>query len=315
MQHESFPRLVRRDAATEALSERVVDALLGRHWQVVLPGVYATDREPLNETDRFRAGLLRAGPESALTDTSALRLCGLPYVPADAYVRVLVPNRVQRTSRQFLVVRRTMYMPQALEVCGLRVAPIARAIADMTLRSPDERSSLAVAAAAVQQGRVMVSDLLREEKTAASRGRPRLRRVLEALLSGVRSAPEQDFRALVRSSRILPEPLWNPRLRLPDGREVSPDALFVDAGLIHETNGRAFHAADDVFEEMQERNDALVAAGLTVLHNSPRRILADPSNVRAEVERCYQRLRGNGLPPGVVVVSSPWSRQSGFTPT
>jgi very-short-patch-repair endonuclease len=95
---------------------------------------------------------------------------------------------------------------------------------------------------------------------------------------------------------------------------VSPDALFVDAGLIHETNGRAFHAADDVFEEMQERNDALVAAGLTVLHNSPRRILADPSNVRAEVERCYQRLRGNGLPPGVVVVRAPGRGKAALPP-
>jgi hypothetical protein len=132
---------------------------------------------------------------------------------------------------------------------------------DLALREADERSSLAVAAAAVQLGRVSVSALADEAKRAAARGRPRLLRVLDALASGVRSAPEQDFRALVQSSRILPEPLWNPTLQLPDGRRVSPDALFVDAGLVHETNGRAFHAADDLFEDMQRRNDALVTAG------------------------------------------------------
>lgn len=304
MQRAATPRLVRRCHAVAALSERAVDAKLGREWQVILPGVYAMDFEPLDDLDRCRAALLYAGPASVLTDTSALRIYGLPYVPDDSYVRVLVPNEVHRDSRDFVVIRRTPYMPKPVRYGDVRLAPIARAIRDLTLRSPNERSSLAVAAAAVQRGQITVADLRRELKTAAARGRPRLRRLIGVLSSGVRSAPEQDFRLLVRGSRVLPEPLWNPRLRLPDGREVCPDALFVDAGLVHETNGREFHAAEDLFDDMQRRHDALVAAGFAVLHNSPRRIRTDPRGVLAEVEATYLRLRGSGLPAGVEILST-----------
>ncbi len=298
----SLPRFVSRRDAIRALTERVVDHKLGRQWQVLLPGVYATDLRPLDDADRCRAALLYAGADAVLTDACALRLHALPFVPQDAFIRVLIPNQRQRSSRQFVVVRRTTQMPTPLAVGDLRVAPIARALCDLILREPDERSSLAVAAGAVQLDRVSVEELVREAEGAAARGRPKLCRVLDALTSGVRSAPEQDFRALVRASRVLPGPLWNPLVRLPDGRQISPDALFEDAGLIHETNGRAFHAADDAFEDMQRRNDALVAAGFTVLHNSPRRIWTEGQEVRREVERCYRRLRGSGLPPGVVIV-------------
>lgn len=297
-------RFVRRCDAVAALSERVVDARLGRTWQVILPGVYATDLGPLDLLDRYRAALLYAGPASVLTDTSALRMHGSPYIPEDEFVRVLIPNEVHRTSRQFVVVRRTPYPPNPLLLGGMPVAPLARAICDLTLRSPDERSSLAVAAAAVQQGRICLDDLKRELQTAAARGRPRLKRLIGVLSIGIRSAPEQDFRLLVCGSRVLPEPLWNPWLRMPDGRELSPDALFPDAGLVHETNGREFHAEAEPFEDMQRRSDALVAAGLTVLHNSPRRIKTDPRGVLVEVEACYQRLRGAGLPAGVTLISS-----------
>jgi hypothetical protein len=297
-----FPRLLPRRHAINELSERVVEAKLGRQWQVVLPGVYATDLRPLGDLERCRAALLYAGSAAVLTDAWALRLHGLQFVPEDSFIRVLVPNSVQRSSRQFVVVRRAVHMPEPLVIGDLRVAPVARALCDLALRNPDERGSLAAVAAAVQRGRVTVDALTQEAARAAARGRPRLRRVLEAVGSGIRSAPEDDFRQIVRSSRILPEPLWNPLLRLPDGRECSPDALFEDAGLVHETNGREFHAGADTFEDMQRRNDWLVAAGLTVLHNAPRRLRAEQTVVRSETERCYVRLRGSGLPPGVVIL-------------
>jgi hypothetical protein len=131
-------------------------------------------------------------------------------------------------------------------------------------------------------------------------------RVIEALEAGIRSAPEEDFRRIVQRRRDLPEPLWNCLLRLPDGRKICPDALFVDAAVIHETNGRMYHASEaagpDAFEDMQRRSDALVAAGFTVLHNSPHRIQHESRAVLAELVRCYQRNAGRGLPAGVVML-------------
>jgi very-short-patch-repair endonuclease len=98
--------------------------------------------------------------------------------------------------------------------------------------------------------------------------------------------------------------LCNVLLRLPCGRLISPDALFLASAVIHETAGRRPHARADLFEDMQERHDVLTAAGFTVLHNSPSRLLRQPREVLSEVERCHVREDGRGLPAGVTIPAS-----------
>jgi hypothetical protein len=79
--------------------------------------------------------------------------------------------------------------------------------------------------------------------------------------------------------------------------------LIEEAALVHETNGRKPHYEDeDQFDSMQERHDALTVAGLTVLHNSPRLIDNDGRRVLSDLERCYLRDAGKGLPPGVRII-------------
>ncbi len=294
--------LITRSQALLQLSEEELRTKLGRHWAVLLPGVYLTGPGPATIAQRRRAALLRAGPQGMLTDLDALDLYGLTGLPSDPFVRVLVPDEVRRTSRDFLSVRRTTRLPRPRTVDGFPVVPPERALAEFVLRHGDAREALAVSAAAVQRGLVGLEALGVEAVEGPSRGRPRLVRVIERLGSGVRSLPEDDVRVLIRSSRILPTPLWNSLLRLPSGQLVSPDALFEDAGVVHETNGRKYHEAEDLFEDMQRRNDAMVVAGLVVLHNSPRRIAREPRAVLAELEACYRRHAGQGLPPGVEVV-------------
>ena len=242
-------------------------ARLGRHWQVILPGVYAGFTGTLSQRHRDRAALLHAGEGSMLSDLAALRNHRIRYLPEDGVVRVLVADNVQRSSRDFVAVRRTTRLPRAVTVAGLPVAPVYRALCEFVARYPDERGSLAVAASVVQLGRASVSQIVEETWRGPARGRPRLLRMIESLDAGVRSCPEDDFRRLVARSRVLPPALFNPRLVLPSGRHVSPDALFVDSAVVHETNGRDIHAGFDEFEDMQRRHDELTAAGLTVLHN------------------------------------------------
>jgi hypothetical protein len=241
-----------------------------------------------------------------LSDTSALSCYQLPFVPTDHRARVLIADHVQRASREFVVVRRTTRLPRPVVVAGLPMTPAYRAVCEFVLRHPDQRDGIAVAAAAVQLGRVTLAELLEEARLGPARGRPRLLRVIASLQAGVRSAPEADFRDLVLRSRFLSEPLWNCLLLLPDGRKISPDALWVDSGLVHEVNGRRYHwgerAGEDAFDSMQRRSDALVTAGLTVLHNSPKRIRTDGSAVIREVITCAKREAGKGLPPGVVIL-------------
>jgi hypothetical protein len=298
--------LITRQQALAYLSDAAIQWRLGRQWQVVLPGVYKADRSPLSEVQRLRAALLYAGPGSMLNDTSALRTLGLPYVPDEAEVRLLVSDSVQRASRQFVVTKRTWRLPTSIVVGGLSTAPLDRALCEFAARHDSERDSLAVVAAAVQQGRVRLGSLLEEAYAGQARGRPRLLRVLAPIEAGVRSAPEADFRALVARSRVLPTPLWNCLIELPDGTVVSPDALFEDAALIHEVNGRQFHAPDeageDLFEAMQRRHDLLAASGLSALHNSPRRVRRDGDCVLREMEEVYLRRAGRGMPAGIKIL-------------
>jgi hypothetical protein len=292
-------QIITRRQALGYLTPDQIGARLGRRWQVILPGVYAAFTGGLSHRQRLRAALLAYGEAAMLSDLTGLRAHRIPYLPDETLVRVLVPDSVHKSSRQFVVARRTTRPPRAVVIDGAAVAPVYRALSDFVLRDGDERESLAVAAAAVQLGRVSVQQLVDEAEAGPARGRPRLLRTIAALQSGIRSAPEDDFRRIVRSSRILPEPSWNPRLVLPSGAVVSPDALFADAGVVHETNGRDVHAGFRDFDDMQRRHDELTAAGLTVLHNSPRRLRESAADVLAEVERCYRRLAGRGLPAGV----------------
>ena len=295
--------LITRQQALEFLAEGAVQWRLGRHWQVVLPGVYCIERAVLSDRQRLRAALLYAGPDAMLNDATALRLHGLPFVPDEDEVRVLIPESVQRLSRQFVVTKRTWRLPESVLVDGLPSAPLCRALCEFGARHECERDSVAVIAAAVQQGRVALGELVAEARAGQSRGRPRLLRVLAPLVAGVRSAPEADFRLLVARSRVLPTPLWNSLVELPDGTRFSPDALFVDAAVVHEVNGRQYHApheaGEDVFDAMQRRNDALVAAGFIVLHNSPRRLRVDAGGVLRELEAVYRQHADRGMPRGI----------------
>jgi hypothetical protein len=286
------------------LSESALSERLGRHWQVLLPGIYAAHTGPVAELQRAWAALLFGGEDAMLDDTTALSEYGMEYLPEDSRIRLLVPDTVQRASRDFVAVRRTIYLPRPVTGRGgIRLAPKARALADFALRHDEERTVLAVLASAVQRRLVSLELLDRELKIAPARGKRRLARVLEELHAGVRSAPEHDVRSLAATSKVLPAPLYNCLLRLPSGRKISPDLLIEEAALVHETNGRRPHFdEEDAFDSMQERHDAMTVAGLTVLHNSPRLIHIDGQRVLAEMETCYLRNRGKGLPPGVEIL-------------
>jgi hypothetical protein len=123
---------------------------------------------------------------------------------------------------------------------------------------------------------------------------------------------------LVRRSRLLPEPLWNATIVLPDGRKFMPDALWTDAALIHEVNGKRYHSAEEAgnarFEGMHRRSAGLTTEGFTVLGSAPASLGKEAPMILAELERCYLRDRGRGLPPGVkLLLPGPADPQSNVT--
>jgi hypothetical protein len=227
---------------------------------------------------------------------------GVRYLPPDPLIYLLIPSSDTRTSRDGVTVRRTHRLPAAQVVNGLRCSPASRALAEFAARSGDDRLACAVLADAVQRRIARSGDLVEELSHVTGRGAGVARRVGEWIAAGARSAPEVDFLELCKRSRILPEPLVNPLVELASGIRISPDALFVEAALIHETNGREHHAADDRFDGMQARHGAMTAAGFTVLHSSPRQLRDQAGRVLREVENCYLRDRGRGLPAGVRIL-------------
>jgi hypothetical protein len=207
-------------------------------------------------------------------------------------VNVVVEADSTLRDQRFVRVRRTRSMPRGVVGGLVQYVDLASALVVTAQRLP-ERQAAALLAEAVQRRGVEVSDFAEATASAPRRGRDQVRRSPDDLHAGIRSVAESDVRRIVDGSAILPEPMWNALLRLPCGR----------------LDGVRFHAWGADFESMQERHDAMTAAGLVVLHNAPRRLRMAQVGVRAELERCFTARDGRGLPEGVEIITRPAVRQ------
>ncbi|HEX3707574.1 MAG TPA: hypothetical protein VHV76_13180 [Mycobacteriales bacterium] len=278
--------------------------LRSRQWQVLLPDVYLTHPGEPSRRQMLIAALLYAGPKAAIDGADACRFHGIKTVSVDEdQVHVVLPFGEPARSRGFVVVRRTIAPFEVVSTEAVRYVEPAVAVVAATRRMRRSRSVLAAFSDALQREVTTYDDLVR----AHVQGPPRNSRfgdlALGALGSGIRSAPEDDFRRLAEASVLLPRLEYNAWLRLHCGRVVCVDALIRDSGVVHETNGRTAHAREDLFEDMQERHDALTASGLVALHNSPRRLRQHGREAITQVERCHAMYAGRGLPEGVTFLA------------
>lgn len=269
-------------------------------WQELVTGVYLCHPGEPSRRQLLIGALLFAGDDAAIDDVDACRFYGVKAItPVGEIVHVVVPRSSPVRSRGFVVVRRTSALIRMTRTDRLRYVDPADAVIAAARRRSVERVVVALLSDAVQRGVTTYEDLVRAHVQGSPRGANFTDVALDHLRAGIRSAPEADFKLLAEASLILPPLLYNRRVRLPGGQVLRPDALTPDAPLVHETNGRQSHARDDLFEHMQLRHELLTAAGFTVLHTPPRRIWSSGREVIGNVERCYLRLAGQGLPPGV----------------
>jgi hypothetical protein len=294
--------LSREQATGAGLTRRAIDHRLRRGlWQRLLPGVYLVQLGRPSRRQAQIAALLFAGEGAALDDVDACEAAGLRAMSCvEGVVFVVVPRGSPARSHDFVRIRQTQQPFVTFWASGTRrcLEPAAALVA-MSRRVRDQTAVLAAFSEAVQRRVVTLDRLESAHLDGPRKNRQAAEQALFDLGAGVRSVPERGFRRLAVTSLVLPPLLYNRRLRLPTGRIVVPDALALEAGLVHETNGRGPHAREDLFESMQERHDAMTAAGLVVLHNSPRRIRISGPLVIAEFEECYRINVGRGLPPGV----------------
>jgi hypothetical protein len=297
--------VIDRDQALRAgLTRRAIDHRLSTgEWQVLLPSVYLAQPGEAARRQMLIGALRYAGPMSAIDAGDACRFHGIKSVAVDdAIVEVVEPWGEPARSTDFVVIRRTLSPITYVNGEYVRFVDAASAVIAATRRMRAERSALAALSDALQRNATTYDELMRAHIQGSPRNARSADKALRYLAEGARSAAEADFLHLAAASPMLPTPICNALLRLPDGQHISPDALFLDAGVGHETNGRVAHHRDDLFDDMQARHDAMTSAGLTVLHNPPRRLATHARLIIAQVERCYLRNKGRGLPPGVNIV-------------
>lgn len=267
----------------------------GGPWQIVLPGVYLTDRGSMTPRQRAAAAYLYAGQAMAVTGAAALAWHGLRREQAD-YVDVLVELGCRRRDTAFVRLHRTGRLPGVAYRDGaIRYAPPVRAIADAVRQLRDPADIRAIVAAGVQKGKVQVWQFAQELAGMPIRGSAGLRQALAEVADGVRSTAEGDLVRLIRRAR-LPEPILNVRLYIDGEFLACPDAWWPRAGVAAEADSREWHLSPADWERTMLRHARMSAKGIIVLHYPPSRIKADGPAVVAEIRDALEAGRGRRLP-------------------
>jgi hypothetical protein len=250
---------------------------------------------------------LWAGRDAVIDADDACAWYGLPppwFRPA--WVHIAVPQVSHVRTRGRIIVRRTT-SELAIGDHGL-VPYVDRPTAVIAAARHAATTSAAVAflSLALQRRLVTVDDLRVCRESFGDKWCRRVDHALVAVGVGLRSPAEKDAAELFARGKLVPEPRWNVWLDLGDGGPpVCVDALWEDAGLVAEINGRDYHAWAEQYEHMHRRGARLTGSGLTAMHITPTQIRQHGNDVLRQLERTYARLAGRGLPSGVRLVSPP----------
>ena len=277
------------------------------HWQRILPGVLLTHSGQPTRRQRVIAAQLWGGPEAAIDGACACHRFGLTVSSFDqCQVHLVAPFGSSLRSRSFIHVRRTMSEIEVVTDGWIRYVaePMAVLVAAREARSI--KGAVAVLARALQTGLVTVPELQAAREMLGDKWCKLVDRALVDVGVGLRSPAESMFYELWTKSRVLPEPLWNQWLDLGDGRpEICADGLWIDAGMIHEINGKRYHGWGDAYESTSARTERVAASGLIPTSSTPLRLLREGPLILANLERTHALHVGRGMPPGVRLVDPP----------
>jgi hypothetical protein len=272
------------------------------HARRVLRGVVKEGREDPTPDQRAAAALFYAGPGSVISGGEALRRYGLTDPSPAGRLLVLVDEHRQRTSSAFVEIERTERLPEPVDMDGLAVAPLDRAVLDAARRLDRRDAVRAVLMEAVQKGRTTVTRLSAELAAGSQRGSALPRRVLqEELADGVRSVAEGWAHDLHAKSD-LPPVLWNPRLYDASGTYIAqPDAYFPDVGLAWEIDSGKHHFLMEDWDTTLRRRARMQAHAIEVAHTRPRRLLTEPGAVVEEIRGAHRLAAARPCPDVRVV--------------
>lgn len=295
--------VARWQLAAAGLDPRVADRRVASgRWTALLPQVFAAQPGPPDEQQRAVAALLHGGPRTALTGRTAARLHGLRDVPDGGPVTLLVPRHLRPRAAPWLRVVRTTATVPCARVGRLVVVDRQRAVLDAGRDGAALRDVRALVLAAVADGLVDRHRLRQALEAGPRAGSAHLRRALGDADLGAASAPEAELADLVRplARRHRLHVLLNPTLVLDGVLLGRPDLYLPDVGLGVETDSRRHHADVVDLDATLRRHARFAAAGVRLLHTTPRRTRSQPHEVLAELEAALRApVR---LPAGLVVL-------------
>jgi hypothetical protein len=138
-------------------------------------------------------------------------------------------------------------------------------------------------ATAVQSRRCTIADLQAELRAGPRRDTALVRRVLAEVAAGIRSGPEGDLSDLI-IRHGLPAPLFNPRLYLNGVFLACPDAWWQEAGVAVEVDSKEWHFnTEESWQDTMRRHSRMTAAGILVLHVTPKQLRAEPECVARDI--------------------------------
>jgi hypothetical protein len=292
-------------ASTVAWHERQV----GGMFSFLLPGVHRFEPTlDVSTIQRVAGAQLYGGPQAVLSGAMQLRRRGVaaaqhPSFGPPGEVLLLVPHGSKRSSRDFVAVERTRHLPVPRPDGLLRWAPTYRAVLDAARRCTDEDAVRALIFEVVQRQMASPEALNDERIAGQKRGSRFARLALEAVFAGARSVPEGSLPPLLAKAG-LGRMLLNPRLYAADGAFLaSPDAYDPVTGVCLEIDSREHHFGVESWEATMRRHARMTAAGLLVIHVSPRRLRLEPEAVLAEVWAAIRSM-ADRPPPALRVVAA-----------
>ncbi|AKZ55735.1 hypothetical protein SAM23877_2686 [Streptomyces ambofaciens ATCC 23877] len=244
--------------------------------------------------------------EAMITGLAGLTLHGFraaPPLPSLDAIDVLVPRlRRLRTTGCARIVRTTA-LPTAVQVTGVPVAPVARALADAVAGLSDAGVVRRLMTEAVRGGHCEPAAVVRELNRARLLSRPHVVDAVDSLVAEGRALAEQRLYRMVREHG-LPEPAWNVDLRLPGGPHLGGvDAYWPEHSVALELDTRAHRQQDDdaLWAEHARKREHLERLGVTVVHLTPRKLRDCPEH-QATVVRTALMAAADREPAAYVVV-------------
>ena len=252
-------------------------------------GAFRLAGTPTGGAGRCASAVLAVDPGCGVTHRTALERHGvLPEAPG---LPVHLTSARHLRSRRGIVVHQSTLAPgELVRIDGLRITTLTRSLVDAAASEPPD-----VVTAAVREAeflRTLDAAALRD----AARGRPggALLAALAAERLPVAGKLRDQFeRRFARFLHLRGFPTaqvnWRVRLRFPD-EVVVLDAVYWEAGLALELDGRQAHATAAAFDADRRRDRRLaVQLGLQVVRVTWRHLHEEPDALEADLKALYAR--------------------------